>query len=445
MQKQRRAAPNGHRPEHRSSALVEAVIPDQLEKSRPDDLAGERVLAPHLTEKPLDLLSARIYLAFFRFRQCRSFEQHSVLLWLPANRRRFRSGYLQAQRRITTYLMQFIPHLRYVVKIKANLAKSIHLPRQVFLPGIIVPMRRLLAVVISILVLFGYAVPALAYDVSYSYPSASSTVGLTCPANSSLKGDWCYCNSGFKVSGTQCVKDETMPPGTYEIYDDIRMQVTLNDDMTCNQFGIMSSGDMDMCQRYKATPLDKRDQWKTIPRPLTPVNGIENPWAPASQQTLVNGTSQQVLAPLPPPPPPPPPAATTTPATSTPEVKPADMPPIDKNVEKAREALTANLPDAAPQEKPPPPLTSSGQAATNVLDVPQNPPSDQNANQAAATASAAPQSLIDLSVRLAAAAEAATPPNPVPVPPPADPAPEPEPEASPGFFARIIGFFQWLF
>ncbi|MEN9561195.1 MAG: hypothetical protein RIQ56_468, partial [Candidatus Parcubacteria bacterium] len=94
--------------------------------------------------------------------------------------------------------------------------------------------------VMILLFLLASTSAAHAYEVSYS---SSTPTELSCPTNATLTGQWCYCDVGFKVSGTQCVKDETMPTGTYDIYEDIRATIDLNDDKSCNALNINGTPD----------------------------------------------------------------------------------------------------------------------------------------------------------------------------------------------------------
>src|SRR4051812_4536570 len=116
----------------------------------------------------------------------------------------------------------------------------------------------------------GLLMPSFAYADLATTTSSGATVtysastDLICPANSTLQDKMCYCNSGFRVGGTACIKDEAMPPGALDIYEDVRVQAAFNDDMSCEQMGIVGTVDLDMCKRFLATPTDKRSEWKTI-------------------------------------------------------------------------------------------------------------------------------------------------------------------------------------
>jgi hypothetical protein len=287
-------------------------------------------------------------------------------------------------------------------------------------------------------ILFGMAGPVAAYDVSYTPITSSNT--LVCPANATLNGTMCYCNVGYNMSGGQCTKIVIPPPAQFEIYDDVLMTVTINDTMTCAQLGMVATLDKQMCEQYRATAADKRDQWKSIPRPLaTATNGVANPWAPASQQTLYNAS--QAIAPLAPPPPPPA-AATTSVATSTEVAKPVEAPPVpevDPEVEKIGEALKKVLEERS-KEKP-------AETAKTTDDAQSAQPVVANST----TTYSPPPELIELSKKLAAAeAEAAA--NPPPQAPESSAAQTAQAaqavedtEDSPGIFARIVGFFRWLF
>ena len=186
--------------------------------------------------------------------------------------------------------------------------------------------------------IFGISSTATAYTVTYSSEGTK-----VCPANATMQGEQCYCNVGYKVDGTKCVRDEGMPLGKYEIYEDIRMTVTVNDEKNCDQLGMIGSVDLDMCKRFKATPDAQKIDWKTIPRPVT-VSGavISNPWAPPSQQSFAAGaSSSQIVPPLPPPEPPP--APTSTPATvETPlPPPPVETKPVEQKTEEENPAQKA--------------------------------------------------------------------------------------------------------
>lgn len=135
-----------------------------------------------------------------------------------------------------------------------------------------------------------FPIATYAQDTGTGYTVTYSKDGdKICPANSVMIVGTCYCASGYKVSGTSCVKDEPAPIAQNEIYQDILSAIGFNGDMSCAQLGIKMPTDLDMCQRYKATPADKRyQQWKPIQRPSTSGPAITNPWAPAGQQSLAN-------------------------------------------------------------------------------------------------------------------------------------------------------------
>lgn len=216
--------------------------------------------------------------------------------------------------------------------------------------------------------------PAFSYADLATTTSSGATVTyspsteLSCPANSTLKGSLCYCNVGYRIVGNSCIKDEAMPPGQYEIYQDVRSQVDFNSDLkfTCAQLGIVGTIDLDMCTRYQATPDDKKYEWKTISRPSTlSAPTITNPWAPAGQQTMVgSSTPPQALLPLTPPPPPPPPPPPIQVPTSTPELppEPASAPPPASE--------PAPEPPPAPAPVPPPEPPQAPSAVTPVTEVP---------------------------------------------------------------------------
>jgi hypothetical protein len=224
-------------------------------------------------------------------------------------------------------------------------------------------MRRLCALiaVFLFLPLIGiiYTPSALSYTVTYSSstPSSSTTTPAQppiCPANAILQGTQCFCVAGYKVSSNSCVKDEAMPPGTYEIYVDVATAVQLNDGkLSCEQLGLVAAIELDMCKRYLATPENKRDQWTSIQRPYTPPAGmITNPWAqPGQMQLDFLATTSTIPANIPAPPPPPPPPATTTPPLHTSTDETSGEHSVSQNVlatsEPAPETKT-EAPDEAP-------------------------------------------------------------------------------------------------
>lgn len=184
-----------------------------------------------------------------------------------------------------------------------------------------------------LLPVLAYAEATSTYTVTYS-PSTE----LTCPANATLNGSQCYCNKGYGVSGISCVKIEAPPPppapSGQEIYQDIASAVAFNEDLTCVQLGI-APADLDMCQKFKATPDAQKSSWKSIPRPSAqPTSAILNPWAPPSQQIFVNNssTTSNIVPALPPPPaPPPPPPPPVEIPTTTPEIIPTPpSPPVEE-------------------------------------------------------------------------------------------------------------------
>jgi hypothetical protein len=178
--------------------------------------------------------------------------------------------------------------------------------------------------------------PVLAFAQQSTTTSAGATVTYapsteyTCPANATLNGNLCYCQKGFKVSGTQCVKDEPPPPppapAGNEIYIDIRTAVAFNETLTCSQLGFVVPADLEMCTKFKAS-TDKAS-WKSIQRPPISTGPIiTNPWAPPSQQIiegLASSTPQSVPAiPIIKPNPPPAPPEPTPPPVPEPEPEPA--------------------------------------------------------------------------------------------------------------------------
>lgn len=291
-------------------------------------------------------------------------------------------------------------------------------------------MRLRAAAILSVLGLLGSAGPALAYDVSYT--PITTPAPLTCPENSTLIATMCYCNVGYNLSGGQCVKTSAPAPAQNEIYEDLLMTITINDTMTCAQLGVVATIDKQMCDQYRATSPDKRDSWKSIPRPSATPTGIATPWAPTSQQIPAN--PQQGIAPIPATPALSP-VATTTEATAPPEPKPEETPPpetTDAEKEKIGKALEQVLDEHANDKAP---------AKSDVADTPATPPVVTGPSLA----------LIELSKKLAAeeAAAAATPPPPPPAAPEssqtAQAAQAVNDEYKPTVIDKIIGFFRWLF
>jgi len=294
-------------------------------------------------------------------------------------------------------------------------------------------MRRVLAVIGSVVVSFFFAGATFAYDVSYSY---DNTGPVTCPANATLAGTTCYCNTGYQVSGKQCVKIEVSAPAQNEIFEEIRWQVDLNDDQSCAQLGVIGTPDKDMCEKYKAASRDARQLWKSIQRPTPAIANYLTPdIGPPGQQWFTNTPTQSV-----------PPVSTSTepdakldePPAATPESEPAAtstpaITPEDEENLKMGEALQKIVEErhkAPPQSTPATP--------------PESPPMPQ------AATIAPPPELVALSIRLAAEQP---------------PMPQPEKNTGPtaaqtaqaaqaaqdsedppgGIIDRIINFFRWLF
>lgn len=236
----------------------------------------------------------------------------------------------------------------------------------------------------SRIAIFSFFVAALLPVLVFAQQSTTTSAGATvtyapsteytCPANATLNGNLCYCQKGFKVSGTQCVKDEPPPaapaPAGNEIYVDIRTAVAFNETLTCAQLGFVIPADQEMCTKFKAS-TDKA-AWKSIPRP--PINNgpiISNPWAPPEQQILTglaSSTPQSVPAiPIikPTPAPPPPPPEPTPPPEPEPEPAAKAMPAM-KTAEELESVKTT------PQE----PVVATSAPETTAL-KPQLPPMPQ--------------------------------------------------------------------
>lgn len=290
--------------------------------------------------------------------------------------------------------------------------------------------------------------PVLAFAQQSTTTSAGATVTYapsteyTCPANATLNGNLCYCQKGFKVSGTQCVKDEPPPPppapAGNEIYIDIRTAVAFNETLTCAQLGFVVPADLEMCTKFKAS-TDKAS-WKSIQRPPISTGPIiTNPWAPPSQQIiegLASSTPQSVPAipiikPTPPPEPPPPP-----PPEPEPEAGAKTMPAMKT----AEELETVKAP-------PPEPVTATSTEEKAAL-KPQLPPLPEESSAATQDSGASQFASIGSLQEGAAAVSPVTPGlSPITM---SDIMPAAEAKAAESlpkqsFFSRIASWFFGLF
>lgn len=265
----------------------------------------------------------------------------------------------------------------------------------------------------------------------------SSNPELSCLAHSVLGGAKCYCNSGYKVSGAECVADTPAGPAQNEIYDDIKVAVPFNPDLTCAQLGYTAAIDLDMCQKFKANPSG---QWKIIQRPSSSAPLVTNPWAQPGQQVLnSNSSSTQSIPAI---------VATPPPVPSTP--KPTTTPEIVKPP--AEEKPAAKAESKPIEEKPTPEPSAPKPVATTTTYIDQATSSTPEALVAKALAEKNLVAMSSALAQLAAASEAAAPP-PLPEPPAPTPIPHEDiklkdqeaPEKPKSFFTKIADWFSWIF
>jgi hypothetical protein len=317
--------------------------------------------------------------------------------------------------------------------------------------------KMLLAMSAVFVPLVTFAQTATTTDTGYTVTYSPSTERV-CPANSYLISTMCYCNNGYHVSGKTCAKDTAPAPTGSEIYEDIRMMVTLNDKMTCAQLGIALQPDLDMCTKFRAASDADKADWKSIQRPNV-VNGpaIENPWAPAGAQVLSGAasTSQGIPANIPPPPAPKP-AATTTPTSTKPtlprptETATEEVSPAAKALEKLKptkfdenfEALKHDtelspLKDSASVTAPAQPEVDPSPAPAPAAN---SEPAPQSFGQIAAAETS--RTAVDMSQVIAGLSLIpATEPSPEPPHIP----PESQPESHRSIFGKIVEWFFSIF
>ena len=94
---------------------------------------------------------------------------------------------------------------------------------------------------------------------------------------------------------------KSVDTGLRQIYQDLRISISLNDALSCADLGITSPIALDMCLRFKSASPNERDSWITVPRPasasqsvlLTPSNNQTQITPPPTMITPVSSTTSE--------------------------------------------------------------------------------------------------------------------------------------------------------